>query len=334
MPIEFQLPGHLAQDAVVTHAVPARYRKLRLPVEDTTALFMSGNWGTLLKQKVHVGDGFYCELYAEPTTDIEMRLSVTAPSIIMQTMLSGSLRIVYPDGRMQLQPGKIGMQYLAPGVTYTISLTAGQQYRSIYFQTPVTMLEELADTYPQLNDMLDAMKTDSTFSTHLPYIRLSAAVRSEIEKMKNCPLTGQARTQYYNNRISDVVIAYLDNMRRITLQDSRLILLHEREIDEFIERVDKCPEEHVNVEQRAHALGLTERALENAFKLKLGSTVKIYILQQRVEKAKQLLIATMHTVTDIAMEVGYSDPSYFIRVFKQTEGVTPGRYRSDHSAAI
>jgi AraC-like DNA-binding protein len=53
-----------------------------------------------------------------------------------------------------------------------------------------------------------------------------------------------------------------------------------------------------------------------------------------VEKAKQLLVATMHTITDIALEVGYSDPSYFIRIFKQTEGVTPGRYRSDHSAAI
>jgi AraC-like DNA-binding protein len=334
MPIEFRLPDHLLKDVVVAHAVPSRYRKLRLPIEDTAAFFVSGKWGVLLKQKVHVGDSFYCELYAEPMTDMDLQIAVTEPVIIMQAMVTGSARVAYPDGRMQLQPGKVGMQYMAPGVIYTISLTAGQQYRSVYFQTPSAMLEELTDTYPQIKDMLRTVKASSGFSAHLPYIRLSAAMRSEIEKMKNCPLTGQARALYYNNRISDVVIAYLDCMHRITLQDSRLILLHEKEIDEFIERVDRCPEEHVNVEQRAHALGLTERALENAFKLKLGSTVKIYILQQRVEKAKQLLLATMHTVTDIAMEVGYSDPSYFIRVFKQTEGVTPGRYRSDHSAAI
>ncbi|PWV50634.1 helix-turn-helix transcriptional regulator [Chitinophaga sp. S165] len=334
MPIEFRLPDHLVQEAVVTHAVPARYRKLRLPIEDTDTLFVSGKWGTLLKQKVKVANSFYCELYAEPTADIDLQISVTTPVIIMQAMVTGNVRVSYSDDRMQLQSGKVGMQYLTPGVVYTVSLTGGQQYRSIYFQTPATMLEELSDTYPQINDMLETVKTGSDFPTHLPYIRLSAAMRSEMEKMKNCPLTGQARALYYNNRISDVVIAYLDSMHRITLQDSRLILLHEKEIDEFIERVDRCPEEHVNVEQRAHALGLTERALENAFKLKLGSTVKIYILQQRVQKAKQLLLATMYTVTDIAMEVGYSDPSYFIRIFKQTEGVTPGRYRSDHSAAI
>jgi AraC-like DNA-binding protein len=334
MPIEFRLPDHLVQDAVVTYAVPARYRKLRLPIEDTETLFVSGKWGTLLQQKVQVADTFYCELYAEPTADVDLQIAVSTPVIIMQTMVTGSVRVSYSDSRMQLHPGKVGMQCLTPGIVYTLSLAGGQQYRSIYFQTPTVMLEELTDTYPQVNDMLQTVKISSNFSAHLPYIRLSAAMRSEIEKMKNCPLTGQARTLYYNNRISDVVIAYLDSMHRITLQDSRLILLHEKEIDEFIERVDRCPEEHVNVEQRAHALGLTERALENAFKLKLGSTVKIYILQQRVEKAKQLLLATMHTVTDIAMEVGYSDPSYFIRIFKQTEGVTPGRYRSDHSAAI
>lgn len=334
MPIEFRLPDNSAQDIAVTHAVPSRCRKLKLPIQDTVALFVSGKCGSLLTQEVQVGDGFYCELYAEPSADMELLFSVNEPLIVMQTVITGNARFTYPGNHLQLQPGKLGMQYLTPGVTYSVRLTAGKQHKSAYFQVLPSMLEDLGDTYPQMNDMLQTIKLNNAATTHLPYIRLSAAIRSEIEKMKNCPLTGQARIQYYNNRISDVVIAYLDSMHRITLQDSRLILLHEKEIDEFIERVDRCPEEHVNVEQRAHALGLTERALENAFKLKLGSTVKIYILQQRVEKAKQLLLATMQTITDIAMEVGYSDPSYFIRVFKQTEGVTPGRYRSDHTAAL
>lgn len=334
MPIEFRLPGHLTRDAVVTHVVPVRYRKMRLPIEDATAACISGKWGTFLQQQVQVADNSYSELYIEPAEDISVTLVVSQPVIIVHTVVAGNARMIFPDSHIQLQSGKIGLQYLSPEVEYTIQLQAGHPLRSVYFQAPVTLLQELADTYPQLKDMLKTMRSGSGYSAHLPYIRLSAAVRTEMEKMKNCPLAGQARTQYYGNRISDVVIAYLDNMHRITLQDSRMILLHEKEIDEFIERVDRCPEEHVNVEERAHALGLTERALENAFKLKLGSTVKIYVLQQRVEKAKQLLVATMHTITDIALEVGYADPSYFIRIFKQTAGVTPGRYRSDHSAAI
>lgn len=334
MPIEFRLPGHLTRDAVVGHVVPTRYRKMKLPIEDATAVSISGKWGTFLEQHVHIAGNIYSELYIDPAEDTSVTMVVSQPVIIINTVVTGNARLAYPDGYVQLQSGKIGLQYLSPDVEYTLQLQGGHPLRTVYFQTPVTLLEELADTYPQLKDVLQTMRSVSCFSAHLPYIRLSAALRTEIEKMKNCPLMGQARTQYYGNRISDIVIAYLDNMHRITLQDSRMILLHEKEIDEFIERVDRCPEEHVNVEQRAHALGLTERALENAFKLKLGSTVKIYVLQQRVEKAKQLLVATMHTITDIAMEVGYSDPSYFIRIFKQTAGVTPGRYRSDHSAAI
>ncbi|MBW8684147.1 AraC family transcriptional regulator [Chitinophaga rhizophila] len=334
MPIEFRLPGPLAREAVVTHAVPARYRKLRLPVDDTVVYCTSGKWGTLLQQEVQLTDGFYCELYIEPAEDLTITLAVARPLIIVHTVMSGSTRMTYPASHIQLQAGKIGLQYLSSDVEYSIRLTAGEPFRSIYLQAPVAMLQELTGAYPQLHEMLQAVAANSTYAAHLPYIRLNSAVRTEMGKMRCCSLTGQVRNQYYSNRISDIVISYLDSMHRITLQDSRLILLHEKEIDEFIERVDKCPEEHVNVEQRAHALGLTERALENAFKLKLGSTVKIYVLQQRLEKAKQLLVETMRSITDIAMEVGYSDPSYFIRIFKQSEGVTPGRYRSDHSATV
>lgn len=334
MPIEFRLPDHLMREASVMHSVPARYRKLRLPAEDAAVSLISGAWGTLLKQEVQVAESCYCELYADPAVSMSLQFMVDRPLVIMQAMLTGSARISSTESRLQLPSGKIGLQYLAPGINYAVNLEAGQQYRSVYFQTSLSLLEELSDTYRQLNDLLYCTQQGSRFAAHLPYIRLNATVRMEIEKMRNCSLSGQARTQYYNNRISDVVIAYLDNMHRVTLQDSRLILLHEKEIDEFIDRVDKCPEEPVNVEERAHALGLTERALENAFKLKLGSTVKIYVLQQRVEKAKHLLVDTMDSIADIAMEVGYTDPSYFIRVFRQTAGVTPGRYRSDHSAAM
>lgn len=204
MPIEFRLPAHLTQDTAITHVVPSRYRKLRLPIHDTAAAFVSGKWGVLLKQQVHVAESFYAELYIEPTADLSITVVVSQPVIIMQAIVTGNTRMIHPGSHIQLQAGKMGLQYLSPDVEYTIKLTAGQTFRSIYFQTPVTLLDELADTYQQLKEMLRAINTDSSFSTHLPYIRLSASVRMEIEKMKNCPLTGQARTQYYKDRKSVV----------------------------------------------------------------------------------------------------------------------------------
>jgi len=44
-------------------------------------------------------------------------------------------------------------------------------------------------------------------------------------------------------------------------------------------------------------------------------------------KAKQLLKATTMNISEIAYDVGFSDPAYFSRVFKDEFGVSPGEVR-------
>jgi YesN/AraC family two-component response regulator len=77
-------------------------------------------------------------------------------------------------------------------------------------------------------------------------------------------------------------------------------------------------------------MGMTARALENAFKSKKGSTVLLYIQQQRIEKAKSLIAATDASISEISLEVGYTDHSYFSRVFKKSTGKTPWEYRKEN----
>jgi two-component system response regulator YesN len=47
----------------------------------------------------------------------------------------------------------------------------------------------------------------------------------------------------------------------------------------------------------------------------------------RVEKAKELLKDSNLSIATIAIEVGYNDQSYFSKVFKYWEGISPARYR-------
>jgi len=52
----------------------------------------------------------------------------------------------------------------------------------------------------------------------------------------------------------------------------------------------------------------------------------------RIEKATQLLLSTDASIQDIGKLVGLEIPSYFIRLFKQENGITPAQYRSLYSA--
>lgn len=51
------------------------------------------------------------------------------------------------------------------------------------------------------------------------------------------------------------------------------------------------------------------------------------ISEYRIERARELLSSTATPVGQIAHEIGYDDPKYFMRVFKRRTGLTPSQYR-------
>lgn len=52
-----------------------------------------------------------------------------------------------------------------------------------------------------------------------------------------------------------------------------------------------------------------------------------YVLSKRMDNAKDLLDNSQMPITSIGYEVGFKDPSYFARAFKQYAGCTPSEYR-------
>ncbi len=59
------------------------------------------------------------------------------------------------------------------------------------------------------------------------------------------------------------------------------------------------------------------------FKQSVGEPLHRYIIIQRIERAKQLLLAGQHSIAEVATEVGFSDQSHLYRHFKRMVGVTP-----------
>lgn len=65
------------------------------------------------------------------------------------------------------------------------------------------------------------------------------------------------------------------------------------------------------------------------FKQHSGISLPQYVNDLRVRRACDLLVSTPMSNEQIAMSVGYTDPLYFIKIFKRSTGLTPRRYRQN-----
>ena len=80
----------------------------------------------------------------------------------------------------------------------------------------------------------------------------------------------------------------------------------------------------------AEHVHLNHQYLSVLFKKETGISISDYIAEVRMEHARFLLRNTTDSVQAIAEAVGYPDPQYFSRRFRQTMGISPQAYRSQN----
>lgn len=91
------------------------------------------------------------------------------------------------------------------------------------------------------------------------------------------------------------------------------------------------PAGRLSVKSMAVAASLSERMLTRRFSKALDMTPGQYLIQLRIEKAKQLLESKAKSIEQTAAAIGYNDMSNFIRAFRRVAGITPAEFRSRHA---
>ncbi len=83
----------------------------------------------------------------------------------------------------------------------------------------------------------------------------------------------------------------------------------------------------------ANHLKLSVDHLSRLFKAAGEESLSDYIITAKMDKAKEIISGTSNSIRQVANTLGYSDPGYFVRVFKKKTGVTPTQYRTQSQEA-
>ena len=96
---------------------------------------------------------------------------------------------------------------------------------------------------------------------------------------------------------------------------------------DMIAYVQKHYAEKVSLAMLAEEFHLSEKYVSWYFKEHFSISFMQYVLHLRMTKAKDLLVTTDFSITDIALSCGYPSVNLFIRNFKEINGTTPLQYR-------
>lgn len=76
----------------------------------------------------------------------------------------------------------------------------------------------------------------------------------------------------------------------------------------------------------SHELSIPQNLISRIVKETAHRTFSEYITCKRIQRSKELLAEGMMSINDVSEAVGFTYPYYYIRKFKEQEGVTPGQY--------
>ncbi|MEH7239179.1 helix-turn-helix transcriptional regulator [Bacillus sp. JJ1562] len=88
--------------------------------------------------------------------------------------------------------------------------------------------------------------------------------------------------------------------------------------------------EEISMEEMARKIHVHPSHLMRAFKKEKGMTISNYRNLRRLKEAKELILFSHLSMTEIAIMVGFSTPQYFSKFFKEVEGTTPIEYKKKH----
>jgi iron complex transport system substrate-binding protein len=102
---------------------------------------------------------------------------------------------------------------------------------------------------------------------------------------------------------------------------------------QVVKYMDEHYFESITADTLATLFNSSSRTMQRMFNKRLGLGPIDYLMQIRIDKAKELLCSTQAGLKDIAEAVGYVDNYYFSRLFKRYTGVSPSMYRESMQQA-
>lgn len=144
-----------------------------------------------------------------------------------------------------------------------------------------------------------------------------------IRQMENC-------TTLYELDLLNEKMA-VDFTQRVAELKASKINSYSKAVKMCIDYIHKNNHNKISLEMLANNVNLTPKYLSALFNKETGQTISAYIERSRINEAKNLLVFSAYSYSQICQSLSFCSQSYFISVFKKNIGITPKEYREKYA---
>lgn len=169
------------------------------------------------------------------------------------------------------------------------------------------------------------------YSFEIPYGKVSFKDKNRfetnIQKLEELMLTADMLSAGLRNHLlMDILFQlYFENNTQKALPQT--VSSHDSSILAALAFIDTNIKNKIKVDDICRAAGTNPSTLGFKFRRDFGCSVMQFVINERLKKAKHLLLSTTYSVSEIAERCGFENVYYFSNTFKKTTGISPLEYR-------
>jgi len=272
-----------------------------------------------------------CELNVFESYQQAFQVPLTFNDLVITSMVRGK-KVMYLENKAPFEyiPGETVI--VPANETMTIDFPEAQQDNPTQCTALAIDASYLDDTLQYLNGYYNSHPEEE----HEWAIRFSqyhfandTDISDLINKMiRICSSQDVAKDIYADLNLKELLIRLIQSQHLQELSLDRLEKSNATRQHFVLDYIQQHLTEKINVDTLSSKAYLGRNTFFRWFKEQFGITPLEYINRERVKQAKQLLSNSNDSVGSIAMQCGFSDVNYFVRLFKKMEGITPGFYQA------
>ena len=210
----------------------------------------------------------------------------------------------------------------------TMTLVAGRKITFVTIMVADELLENLLGSC-QYEGNIPKARQSSFLNDLLRPHRPTAEIKAIFGQIISCSLSQVGKSAFLQGKAAELV-AYIWEQGTASQTNYDLVSLYPYEItalEQAKEMIESNLIEPVSIETLATIVGLNTQKFKKGFKQLYQTTPHQYLIRCRMMQAQMFMCEKGYSVTEAAIAVGYTNVSYFSRVFRQHYGQSPKCFR-------